>query len=126
MVTVSNVDPKSIEFIYRVLEIPWKLLHPKQLHSQRALRLVFSGRQRVREFLTHLLPVLVLKKEQAKIMLQLMEQHKFRYWSLSDWELVLRHAKANRANKLSRRLQRMKKLEQFIEKLRNNINRISG
>lgn len=112
-IQISNVDPSPIEFIHRKLKVPWKL------HQQRRQTLLsFDGFRKVKELLELLTPHLIVKKEQAKLMLKLLNQHKFRAWSLSDWELVLQHAEANKVSTHPRHLSRIKELKSFIKELK--------
>lgn len=112
-VEVRNTDPRSLEFIHRKLNPSWKLSYCR---SNRQMCLYFQGKDRVREFLTNIKPYLILKKEQAEIMLQLIKQHKPRAWSISDWELVLKHSLLNKADVHPKRLNKIKDLKQFVEK----------
>jgi len=116
-VTVYNKDPKSIEYIHDLLKLSKGLIH-----SNKGVDLSINGGLRIKEFLEHVLPYLVLKKEQANIMLQLLKQHRNRVWSISDWELVLKHAEANRFNAHPRCLARKKELREFIKNQKREIN----
>lgn len=116
-ISVYNKDPKSVKYIHDLLKLSKGLIH-----SNKGVELSINGGLRVKEFLEHVLPYLVLKKEQAKIMLQLLKQHQNRVWSISDWELVLKHAEANRFNAHPRSMARIEELKEFIKNQKREIN----
>lgn len=124
IVSVGNIDPKPMEFIHKALKIPWPLTRYSCNHKVMS-SLSFSGKQQVQELLKHLAPHLIVKKEQAEIILQLFRQHEFQKWSLNDWKLVLKHAEANKVDTRPSRLKRIKELRSFIKKLESNANHTS-
>lgn len=122
-IQVGNKDPRPIEHIHEVLKIPWKIRHwthrDKGIKKHIVTELEFIGAQRVQELLKHLTPHLVNKKEQAEIILQLFRQHEDYNWTISDWELVLKHSEANRSDTHPRRLEIIRDLKSFIKKLKS-------
>lgn len=116
-VDITNLDPMSIKFIHKILKVPWGLrLYDSKPRGQ-ATALYFSGTQKVKEFLENITPYLILKKEQAEIILKFIKQHK-RFWTLDDWELVLKQTKLKCLTHPGH-LARIAKLEHYIERLKS-------
>lgn len=114
MAMLQNKDPRPMEFIQKILRLPW---HTRLSKANGLTYLCFSGQQRIKELLENLGPHLILKKEQAEVALQLIHQHQPRHYTLNDWKLVLKHAKINRADTHPSRTKRIEKLKSFIKEL---------
>lgn len=114
-VSFSSKDLRSLERIRKVLSISWPIRKSQTKQSETQYFLEFAGRPKVMEFLSHILPHLTIKQTQAKIMLQILAQHRDQYWTLDDWKLVLKCIEANRLCTHPHHRNLIKKLKAFIE-----------
>lgn len=113
MLQVGNKNPKPTRYVADLLKLSFK---PRRLAKINYLNM--SGAQRIKELLVHLIPHLILKKEQAQLMLKFLKQHEYKNWTLSDWELVLKHTEANAVDTHPKHLEKIQKLKSFIKELK--------
>lgn len=114
-ISFSSKDPRPLERIQKVLSISWPIRKTQTKRLAPQYFLEFTGRPKIIEFLPPVLPYLTVKRTQAKIMLQILAQHKDQYWTLDDWKLVLKCIEANRLCTHPHHRNLINKLKVFIE-----------